>query len=127
MAMTATNKQIKAKRAKLVESSLLNEINGEITEIRRLRNVEISTLVELMDFAPTNTQSLTFANCEGEKSSKALVIKLHNSMLKLQTELDPSLKIYKNMKETFFGIKDEAEEDAEIDFTSLLGIGLDEE
>lgn len=101
--LTADNKSIKAKRASLLETTYLTELDAEITDLKRQKIQEETRLSNLLDFAPTNTQSLTFGNVDNSADAKKVLLEYHNAKLRLKMEIEPSLEIYQELKDELFG------------------------
>ncbi len=107
--LTADNKSIKAKRGALLETTFLTELDAEINDLTRQKIAAESTISRLLDFAPTNTQSLTFGNIgEGaSEDAKKVLVEYHNAKLRLKMEIEPSLAIYKEIKDDLFTVQNE--------------------
>lgn len=100
--LIADNKTIKARRAQLLETTFLTELNAEINSLQREKIAAESTISKLLDFAPTNTQDLTFGSIVESDDAKRVLIEYHNAKLKLAMEIEPSIEIYEELKKDLF-------------------------
>lgn len=100
--LTASSKTIKGQRAVLIEQVYINELDAELTALKREKSAIEMDLTMMLDISPKSTTSLVFGGAQNATEAKETIVKYHNLKLRLATEINPSIKIYEDLLEGMF-------------------------